>query len=251
MYYATLGDNETALRLLQSLPAPTANDLEAIATAEAQLHREAEAETAYGKAIAASTDPGQWRIHAAILNNFGILLHRLGKLGEARNDVEQGLAVSQSHQDWGGSAAALSELAEIAADENDAAAAGEKAEEGLRMARQSGAPVIITSALVAQARALEVSGRGEEAEQTFLQAISMAEDQRADAPASAAGLQGEVDGWRPAYQYAVRHDIRSGKALAALRLADRAKARVLLDMIDGGEPGFDAIADPRDKQYNA
>ena len=51
----------------------------------------------------------------------------------------------------------------------------------------------------------------------------------------------------PAYQYAIAHEIHTGNALAALRLADRAKARVLLDMLDGGEPGFDTLADPQER----
>jgi CHAT domain-containing protein len=80
-----------------------------------------------------------------------------------------------------------------------------------------------------------------------LEAVEIAEGSRADAPASASGLQGELDQWLPAYQYAARHEIHAGNALAGLRLADRAKARVLLDMIEGGQPGFDAVADPRER----
>lgn len=244
--YLALGDAETALRLLRSLP-PTPAGLDSIARAEGSLHHEAEAETAYRDAIATSTDPGQWRVHAVALADLAVLQQHQGKLSAARASAEEALALFLGHKDASDAAAALSELSRIAIDEKDAAQAMQQAEEAVRMARESESPEIIIGALVAEARALEASGRQEEARQSFLEAISIAESQRADAPASAAGLQGELSGWMPAYQYAVSHEIRSGNALTALSLSDRAKARVLLDMLDGGEPGFDAIADPLER----
>ncbi len=75
----------------------------------------------------------------------------------------------------------------------------------------------------------------------------MAESIRADAPALGAILDSEVNEWMPAYQGAIRHELRLGHALEALRLADRAKARVLLDMIGRGQTAFDAAADPADR----
>jgi CHAT domain-containing protein len=247
MVYGELGDYETSLRLLKSIAAPTPNVLDAIAIDEVRLHREADAEISYRAAIAASTAPGQWRIHAGSLLDFGILQHGRGKLADARASAERSLALFLGHQDRAEAAFALAELSEIAADEKKVEEASEKAEEALRMARESENPEAIANGLVAQARALEAAGRSEEAGRTFLDAVAVAEGRRADAPASAAGLQGEVDQWMPTYQYAVGHEIHAGNALAALRLADRAKARVLFDMLDRGEPGFDALADPNER----
>jgi CHAT domain-containing protein/tetratricopeptide (TPR) repeat protein len=247
MVYGELGDYETALRLLQSIPNPTPNALDAIAIGEVRLHREAEAEASYRAAIAASNAPGQWRVHAGSLFDLGILQHGRGKLADARAIEEQSLSQFLGHQDRAEAAYALAELSEIAAEEKKVAEAGEKAEEALRMARESENPECISNALVAKARALEVAGRDEEAGRTFLEAVAVVEGRRADAPASAAGLQGEVEQWMPTYQHAVGYEMRTGNALAALRLADRAKARVLLDMLGGGEPGFDALADPGER----
>ena len=247
MYYAQLGDCETALRLLEPLPASNPNDQDAIARCEAELHRPVEAETAYRAAIANSTTPAFWRVHTVVLGNFARFQHRQAKLAAARASAEEALALALNHNDRGEAAVELAELSQIAVDEKNPAAALEKAAQALPMARESGSPEIIGQALVAQGRALELAGRAEEARHTFLEAVSLAEGQRADAPASAAGLQGEIEGWMPAYQYAVAHEIHAGNALDALRLSDRAKARVLLDMLDGGEPGFDAIADPQER----
>jgi CHAT domain-containing protein/tetratricopeptide (TPR) repeat protein len=247
MYYADLGDDESSLRVLRSIPSPTAYDLEAIATSEIRLHREAEAEVDCRAAIAASTAPVLWRVRAAAFLDLGFLQRRRGRLAEARTNMEQALAVSVSHQDRGGTSSALAALSETATTEKNIAEAMGKAEEALRVARESEDPDRITEALMAQAHALELSGRNEELERTLAEAVSVVEGQRADAPASANGLQGEVAQWMPAYQASVGHQIHSGNALGALRLADRAKGRVLLDMLDGGEPGFDALADPKER----
>ena len=247
IYTADLGDFDAALRILRSLPTPGPASLNSIAIIEVQLHRESDAETDYRAAIAASTAPGLWRVRATVLINLGILHHRQGKLAESQTELEQALAVSQAHQDRQGMAAEQTELAEIAADGNKPKEAMDKARAALSLAREAEDPARITDALVAQAHAFEVAGRNEEAGRTAAEAIAAAEGLRADAPASAAGLQGEVGQWMPTYQYAVGRELRGGTALEALRLADRAKARVLLDMLDGGQPGFDALADPRER----
>ena len=247
MYYGSLGDSETSLRVLRSIPDPTAAALNAIAIDELAMHREADAENDYRAALAASTSPGLWRVRAATLHDLGILQHQQRRLVEARANLEQALAVSLSHHDRGGTSAELAELSEIAADQKNSPEATDQAEKALRAARESDDPSLIIGALVAQARALEVSGRNQEAERTFADAVAAAEGLRADAPASANGLQGEIEQWMPTYQAFVRHQIDSGNALSALRLADRAKGRALLDMIDGGEPGFDALADPKER----
>jgi len=245
--YAELGDDDTALRLEQTNPKPTPSDLAAIAVIEVHLHREIDAEASYRAAIAASTDPGLWRIHAATLLNLGTLQHQLKKLPEARSSVEQSLAVLLPHDDLRVAADALSELSEIAADEKKPEEALRQAAEALRVARESENPEGTVNGLVAQARAFEAAGRNDDAGRAFGDAVSLAESRRADAPASAAGLQSEIGQWIPTYQFAVSHEIATGNALAALKLADRAKARVLLDMLDGGEPGFDALTDPAER----
>jgi len=245
--YGGLGDWETTLRLLRSLPSTNANSLNAMAISQVRLHRDADARISYRAAIAASADPAQWRVRAGTLVNLAILEHRQNQLAEARTHLEQGLAVARAHQDRRVATIALAELSQIAAGEKQPAEAMQRAEEALQLGRDSENPSGIVNALVAQARAFEVASLDGDAGRTFTEAVSVAEGMRADTPASAAGLQGELDEWMPTYQYAVAHRIRTGNALAALQLADRAKARVLLDMLDGGEPGFDALADPRER----
>jgi CHAT domain-containing protein/tetratricopeptide (TPR) repeat protein len=245
--YGGLGDYDTSLRLLQSLPSPNANTLNAIAICQVHLNRKADAEASYRAAIAAATAPVQWRVRASTLINLGILQHSRWELAEARASVEEGMALARDHKDRAATSSALAELSGIAADAKNAPEALQQAEESLAMARDSEDPARITDALVAQAHALDVSGRAEDAGHTFSEAVEIAEGLRADSPPSAAGLQSELTQWLPTYQYAVGHEIAAGNALDALRLADRAKARVLLDMLDGGQPGFEALADPQER----
>ncbi len=247
MAYGTLGDYETSLRLLQSLPSPNANALNAIAICQRHLNRTADAEKSYRAAIAAADTPIQWRVRATSFDNLGILQHSMGKLAEARASVEAGLAIARDHKDVAATSSALSELSGIASDAKNAPEATALADEAIAMARETGDPGRINDALNVQARALDISGRAEEAGRKFAEALEVAEGVRADTPASAAGLQGELSEWLPTYQYAVVHEMTAGNALAALRLADRAKARVLLDMLDGGSPGFEASADPQER----
>jgi CHAT domain-containing protein/tetratricopeptide (TPR) repeat protein len=250
--YMILGDNETALRLLQSLPEKNAVELNLIAIGQKRLHRDAEAEASYRAALAAPIEPYQWAVRAAALMNLGILQHAHLKFDDARASLRQCLELGEAHNDLRMRTMALGELAEIAADSKDAAEAAGRAEEALVLARQSENPSVIVAALIARAHAFDVSGDNAESERTFSEALSITEGLRAEAPASSAGLQGEVDQWLPSYQYAVDHYIRAGNARAgnameALRLADRAKARVLLDMLDRGQPGLDQLADPHER----
>jgi CHAT domain-containing protein len=247
MVYGSLGDYDTSLRLLQSLPSPNANSLNAIAIVQMHLHRTAEAEASYRAAIAKATSPADWRLRSSVLVDLGILLHSRMKLAEARASVEEGLAIARAHDDRASASSALSELSVIVSDANDAANGLDKAEESLRLARESEDPARITDAFVAQAHAFEAAGRNKDARGAYAEAIQIAEGERADAPASAAGLDGEVMQLISTYQYAIGHEILAGDAAEALRLADRAKARVLLDMLDRGRPGFDALADPQER----
>ncbi len=245
--YGELGDYETALRMLRTLKSPTAYEMNSIGICEERLRHYADAETAYLAGIAASTAPNLWRIRAGIFVNLAVLQHRMGKLPEARTSAEQALSVSLTQHDLGEASSALAQISEIAADEGDSAEAMKEGAESLRMARESESPDLIVNGLTAEARAFEAAGRDGDAERTYGEALSIIENRREDAPASAAGLQGELDEWMPAYQYAVSHAIHAGKAMAALQLADRAKGRVLLDMLDGGQPGLDTLADPGER----
>jgi CHAT domain-containing protein len=245
--YMSLGDYETGLRLLQSLPSPGAIDFNLIAIAQARLHRDTEAEASYRAAIATAVPPNLWTVHAAALLNLGILRHEHSKLQEARASVEQSLAMADAHRDPGIRMRCLAELAGIEADAGNVPEALQRADEALSLARQSEDPSALVDGLVAQAHAFEAAGRNSESDAEFAEAIDITEGLRADAPASAAGLQGELDQWLPTYKYAVDHQINEGNAAEALRLADRAKARVLLDMLDRGRPGLEALADPAER----
>lgn len=247
MYYAYLGDLESGLRIQQSLVHPNARDMNATGVMEKRLHRYAEAERAYAAALAQSSAPVDWRTHDGILYNLGELQKDEGKTAAARSTLSEVRDLSLAHQDLITGSVAVAELSRLSTDEKDADHAMSEADEALRLARESGAFEAIGAALVARGRALDLAGRGAEADEVFGEAISMAEAARAEAPASAGGLQGEVAEWLNAYQFAVDHRLRAGNALEALRLADRAKARVLLDMIDGGEPGLEAFTDPAEQ----
>jgi CHAT domain-containing protein/tetratricopeptide (TPR) repeat protein len=241
-----LGDYETALRMLKDLPSQNAITLNLTAICQRRLRRDTEAEASYRAALAAPVEPSQWDQHAAALLNLGILQHVHGKLDEARASVEQSLAMAAGHQDARVPTHCVIELAEIAADAKDAPTAMKWAEEALRLARQTEAPGLMVDVLVAQAHAFEVSGRDSEVDSAYAEAVSITEGLRAETPASA-GLQGELDQWLPTYQYAVEHQMRRGNAAEALRLADRAKGRVLLDMLDRGRSGLDALDDPAER----
>jgi CHAT domain-containing protein/tetratricopeptide (TPR) repeat protein len=245
--YLSLGDYETGLRMMKSISSPTPIDLNLIAISEHRLHRDVEAEADYRAAIAAPVAPVLWRIHAGALANLAILLHSQNRLDEARSCAMQSLYLAETHKDDQLRVLALGTLSQIAAEQKDVPEALRLAQEAIDLARELEDPKTIVDALVAQAHALEVAGRNPESDALFTEAISLTEGLRADTPASAAGLQGELDQWLPTYQYAIEHVVRTGKAVEALRLADRAKARVLLDMLDRGQPSLDALADPQER----
>jgi CHAT domain-containing protein/tetratricopeptide (TPR) repeat protein len=249
--YAMLGDYETALRMLRTVKSPTAYDLDAIGIAEALLGHEPEAEAAYRAALAADTAPGLWLARSNTLANLALLQTRLGKLAEARANTTEALKIALAHNDSVRASAAWSGLSEIASRQRNAEEALRDAAEALRLARETQFAHKVADALVAQGHALETAGRGEEASKAFAEALAVVESSRAETPPSAAGLEGEIAEWMPSYQAAVAHELTRGHAMEALRLADRAKARVLLDMIGRGRPGLDAIGTPQERAEEA
>ena len=221
--------------------------LDARAIIEASLGHEAEAEAAYRAALAAETAPMLWRYRANTLDNFAILQLRRGAVAQSRALALESAQIALAHHALVDASSAYTQLAEIASYQKDGAEALRAAGEALRLGREAQHPQVVANALVARGHVLETAGQDAEAGQSYAEALTAAESIRADAPALGATLDSELLEWMPAYQAAVRHELRLGHALEALRLADRAKARVLLDMIGRGQPALDAAANPADR----
>ena len=219
-YYAALGDGESGLRLLGTLPDPNAINLDFIGVMEKDLHHYAGAERAYQAGLAKASTAAEWRTRETLLFNLAELQRETGEFGKARSSLNEVSSLALAHQDlhFGGSAAAA--LSELDSDGKNSDEATRHADEALRLARESDSPEALGSALIAHGRALELTGDDEDARQAFAEAISIAEALRVDTPASAAGLQGELRQWLPAYQAAVKHELHAGNAMEGLRLAD-------------------------------
>ena len=85
-------------------------------------------------------------------------------------------------------------------------------------------------------------------EQAFAQAISITEALRADAPALAAGLQGEIEQWLPSYQYAVDRTLREqpGECGGSSAAGRPGQGACPAGHAGSGRPGLDALADPQE-----
>ena len=246
-YYAALGDGESGLRLLATLPDPNAINLDFMGAMEKDLHHYARAERDFQAGLAKASTAAEWRTRETLLLHLAELQQETREFSKARSSFNEVLSLSLAHQDPHIGGAAAAGLSELDSDEKNLDGAMRDADEALRLTREADSPEALGIALRAQGRSLELTGHDEEARQAFAEAISIAEALRVDAPATAAGLQGELGQWLPAYQAAIKHELHAGHAMEALRLADRAKARVLLDMLGGGESGFEAFADPKEQ----
>lgn len=234
----------------------------------------------YAKARAAVANDSAWNM-AFIFNNIGQAYEAMGDRGKAVEFIEKARAVAENHKMRPRVATSLAVLAKIAADEErfedaqrlyaqsltlsrelrDAASEGRalvglsevarrtkrteealaRAEEAIAVFRTTGQTDWLVAALTSAGRALQAQGDDAAARARFEEAISMVESMRGHVVGAEAETQAFLEQRLAPYQELIALLAGRGDATAALMIAERSSARVLLDVMSGGTSHFEDV----------
>jgi CHAT domain-containing protein/Tfp pilus assembly protein PilF len=239
LVYGALGDPETGIRHLKdALAQVPPNDILAQGRYESNLGmmlklagRLSEAQTYYEAALRHTARPDAWRNREAVAYNMGMLEVDLGNLPAAKKYLEESLKAIGGGRDLHVEAQVRAALAEVLLDLKQTAEAAAAAREAVAIARRAGSPAALFPALAALGRAEEASGKSAEAGAALEEAAEIVEALRAGAAGDPAALEATLKQGYSVYQAIVGHLLAAGRVEDALVWAEKAKARVLNDLL--------------------
>lgn len=249
--YGWLGDPELGIRYFQRslklLPPTDARDITRIYNNLGALYRFAgrlnEARTAYETALRNPGGEENWANRNRALFNLARLEVEFGRHQAARERLEETL------KELGGRDPEL-EARVKGLLSSELLVLGERrlaisvANESLNVARRIQSPEAMVEALTAVARASDEIGTAASA---LEEAASIVEALRAGAPGYPQALEAVMREGQPVYQLMVDRLVSAGHPEEALVWAERAKARVLNDLLRGGQVAEDTAMTPEER----
>ena len=185
---------------------------------------------------------------ATALAALGDVYRQRKQPGEARTCLERSLALSREAHDAAGEGRAQLGLAEAARARGDHQAALALAEQAAASYRRANQPAGLGAALTALGHEQRVLAHPAEARAAFEEAIAVTEAVRGRLAGGDLEAQAYFEGKVSPYQEIVAllaHE--PGGAEAALQTAERAKARVLLDIVRRGTADTGAVLTPAER----
>jgi CHAT domain-containing protein len=202
-----------------------------------ELGRTQEAFPFLDRALQLSDGPQFLIARARTLHNYGNALRTLKRTAEASERFQESAKLGRQSGNREIEAEAQVELGKIAIEQGRPADALALVQPGIDYARDQANQRTLGSADEVAARALMKLGRPEEAEAAAAEAIRTSEEQRAEMPAERQALARFMGGQASYYQTMVEIQMERRRPEIALAWAERAKARVLVDVLrSGGEP---------------
>jgi CHAT domain-containing protein/tetratricopeptide (TPR) repeat protein len=169
---------------------------------------------------------GHWR-------NLGSVHEALGGFSEARQAYRKSLKLAESISDPGLAAQALAALARLDLDGEPGQALAQ-ADRSASMAAETGSRETFWLARTLAGRALHALDRDEEARRAYADAISTIEQMRSRIAGGELGKESFFEGRLEPYQRMVELNADRGEIAAALAAAERAKSRILLEILRYG-----------------
>ncbi len=237
--YASLGQPEIGIRYLrQSMAVASPADHDGIARLYANLGnleqvtgRLAEAQADDQTALRYMDRPESWRTRMSLLYNIAMLDLDQGKLASARTGLEQSLEGSPAGRDPALEAQIRATLANVLLKLGQPQEARRQSEEALGLARRSESPVALVPALAAVGGVYNAAGQTQAAGAALEEAETVMEALRNAAPGDPTALETVLQEGYTVYQLQVERLVAAGQPEAALRQAEKSKARVLNDLL--------------------
>lgn len=192
---------------------------------------------------AVAIDAGVSNVFRVIaLAMLGDLEAEEGRIGQARETLEEALALADA-SDYGLQAVnALASLTKVALGRGDPDAARRHSAEAVALAETLGSPEATITALEARARALEAAG-GNDAPGAWLDTIDHLESLRGRLALGDLRMGVAEPRWN-LYEGAIRTLLAAGRAAEAFDVSERARARLLLELLaerDASRPGASPV----------
>ena len=172
---------------------------------------------------------------------LGDLEMKRGRLDEARGFYEQSLQLARESRDVGGEAQAILGGAKVAHARGDSDAALEQAKQAAALSRQVAQLDQLVPALTLTGRCWRALGRDDQARPAFEEAIAAVEEMRGRVGGGEIERESFFAQQIEPYHEMVALLVRQKQPEKALAMAERASARVLLDISNGGRAEWSAI----------
>lgn len=192
----------------------------------------------YEQALAIDRELGNRGGVARDLQTIGQAQLAAGERKAARRAFEQSLAIAEEIEARDAMATSLAMLAQIAASPAEALALAERA---AGIATELGLPEHLWTAQLAHGRALRRAGKLDDARVAIEQAIAVVEELHRGVPGEEAARQQAFARLVEPYHELIALLVQRGDAAGALEAAERAKARVLLDVLRNGRPDLGSV----------
>ncbi len=187
--------------------------------------------------VTRTTRPEERNIKAAALATMAEVYTQRGQYESAEARLREALDVAGQAQREDLRSELLSVLAETLLKLGKRDEARHAAREALELARSAGAPNWEFTARTVLGRIEDAAGQSADARADFEAAVDIAEFLRAEAPGDPAQLRKTLENHLVAYRLLTQNLVAAGDADAAFRVAEKAKARVLMDILLG--PGLE------------
>ena len=192
----------------------------------------------YRKSMAIDEEIGDRGAVVRTLHNIGRALRLAGDRAAARASFERSLALARKLEDADSIVLALGMVADLT---EDPAQSIELARQALDATKAFAAPEILFSSHIALGRAYRRARRLDEAQAEFERAVAIAEELRRSVPGEEIDQQQAFANLVRPYQEMVGVLVDQGDVAGALEYAERAKARVLLDVLRNGRPDLASV----------
>jgi CHAT domain-containing protein len=238
LQYGSAGDPETGILLLrEALAQIPSTDETVIGRFQANMGmlsklagRFDEAQALYEDALRHTSRPEAWRSRHVLLYNMGLLAVDRGNLVQARKSFEECLKVVNG-RDPHVEAMSKEALAGALLDMHQPGEALRVALDAVAVARRSESPMALFPALATLGRIYDAAERYRDAGPVLEEAAAIVESLRAASPGDPTALEAVHKQGHPVYQTMVSHLLAEGRAEEALVWAEKAKARVLNELL--------------------
>jgi CHAT domain-containing protein/tetratricopeptide (TPR) repeat protein len=172
---------------------------------------------------------------ATALNSIGLAHHKLGNYAQALDDFQKSLSVAESIGDKDGVATTLQSMSAIQYDQGNFAKSVEYADRASAVAKQIGNLDVLWQARTTGGKAHRALNQAELAQSAFGEAISTIENVRSNIAGGEEEQEQFFENKLSPYQGMIGLLVDQHKDGEALSYAERAKARVLLDVLRNGK----------------
>ena len=182
------------------------------------------------------------------LNSIGLAHHKLGNYAQALEDFQKSLSISESIGDKDGVATTLQSMSAIQYDQGNFAKSVEYADRASALAKQIGNLDVLWQARTTGGKAHRALNQPELAQRAFDEAISTIENVRSNVAGGEQEQEEFFENKISPYQGMIGLLVDQHKDGDALSYAERAKARVLLDVLRNGKVDVAKAMTPQEQE---